>query len=549
MNSLFDEKDFNRLNNRISELVEDGLVSDPKHGLIQIFLSHRLYCEQFEIDEAFTDGGNDCGIDAVHVDNRSDCPVVHLFQSKVHESVRKASNPFKYAAAEKVLRYFNILSDPNADLQSLLNPRLYQKTREIQDIQKTEFPEFKLWIVSNGSQCVEEEIAPFVTALRRQDVEVEEFHLNEFVEYCLNSHSRKSSHTFYARETGVLEFGNSELRSHVGYISAQELYGLVKDLRNERKVDYALFDMNVRGFLGINNSVNQEIFKTAASTQNVHFASFNNGITMVGTQVKVMRTGSPLPKIGVKRLSIVNGAQTCSAIFDAMKDFYPNFEKFEDLSVLFRIFQTDNTELITNIAISTNNQNRIHPRDLRANDKYQMQLERNLAKFGIHYVRKRGAYNTGAQSERSLDALKAGQLILSYVHSEPARAKRDSDSIFTEWYQKIFANADAEKLVEAIEWFDLIEQKRDFIQDEIRIRGIGRVENTFVTYGALHILMLCGMIDPTAKGERRDIVIEQAIEIIARKLVQAGEPAYYSYFRDPKQTSLLSQEVDQPRLL
>ncbi len=545
----FDETDFERLNSRVEELYQDSLVSTPKQGLIQIFLSHRLYCEQFEIDEAFTDGGNDCGIDAIHFDNRSDQPVIHLFQSKVHTSHRKASNAFKYGDAEKVQRFFNVLSDPDADMAKLFNPRLYQKALQIRDLQKTEFPEFKLWIVSNGMPCSGHEIASFVKQMERTEVKVEEFHLSEFIEYCLNSHSRKTSHTFYAREAGVLDFGNSELRSYVGYISAKELYNLVKDLRNERKVDYALFDMNVRGFLGTNNAVNKEILKTAASKENMHFASLNNGITMVGSQVKVMKAGSPLEKVGIKRLSIVNGAQTCSAIFDAMKDYYPNFDSFKDLSVLFRIFQTDNVDLISRIAISTNSQNRIHSRDLRANDRYQLDLERNLAKFGIHYVRKRGVEKLGAEKERSLDALKAGQLLLSFVHFDPARAKRDSDSIFTEWYTRIFADADAERLVNALEWFDLIEQKRAYIQDEIRIRGIGRVENTFVTYGALHILMLCGLIDPSATDERREVVIDQAIEIIAKRLVQAGEPAYYSFFRDPKYATLLKQEVDQPRLL
>ena len=61
--------------------------------------------------------------------------------------------------------------------------------------------------------------------------------------------------------------------------------------------------------------------------------------------------------------------------------------------------------------------------------------------------------------------------------------------------------------------------------------------------------MLCGLIDPDAPEERRIAIIAQAIEIIAKRLVQAGEPACYSFFRDPKYAAALKQEVDQPRLL
>lgn len=545
----FDEGGFNKVNERIQVLFDDKRIAKKSQGLVYLFLSHRLYREEFEIAEAFTDGGNDCGIDAVYVDRRGDFPVVHLFQSKVHDSLRKANNAFKTSAAEKALRFFEILKDRKADLSKLANPNLQQKILEIWDLQDREFPEFKLWIVSNGRPCVSHELAPIQTALRTHEVAVEQFHLNEFVEFCIDAHSQRTNHVFYAREAGVIEYGTSELRSFVGYISASQLYNLIKDLRDERKVDYSMFDMNVRGFLGLDNPVNKEIFKTAASSENTHFASFNNGITIVGTQCKVLRTGTEIPKVGVKRMSIVNGAQTCSAIFDAMKDYYPAFEQFERLSVLFRIFETDDPELITRISISTNNQNRINPRDLRANDDAQRRLEAELANLGVTYLRKRGLHQFGQARGRTLDALRAGQLLLSYKHHDPARAKRDSDSIFTDFYQRIFPSASAEELVDALDWFELIEDQRRFIQDEIRIRGPARTENTFVTYGVFHILMLCSLLGKTTERAHRAEVIEEAIKMIAHQLEEAGNPAYYSFFRDPTQTKILREAARQPKLI
>lgn len=545
----FDPAQFSRLNSRVENLVADKLISHPSQSLVYLFLSHRFYREQFEIEESHTDGGNDCGVDAVYIDRRTEQPVVHLFQSKYFESERKARNAFKSSDAEKIIRFLEVLCDRDADLSKVANARLEQKILEIRDLQDRDFPDFKLWLVSNGQPCVPHELSPIRNALAKHDVSVEEFHLREYVEFCVDAHSTRTSHTFHARDAGVLEFGTSELRSFVGYISARQLYDLLKDIRDERKADYSLFDMNVRGFLGLDNPVNKEIFHTAASSDNRHFASLNNGITIVGTQCKIMRTGTDTPKVGVKRMSIVNGAQTCSAIFDAMKDFYPDFERFDRLSVLFRIFETDDPELIARIAVSTNNQNRINPRDLRANDDAQRRLERELKEHGIVYLRKRGQFATGTHEGRKLDALRAGQLILSYTHHDPARAKRDSDSIFTESYQKIFASASTDELVEALDWFDLIEEKKRFIQDEIRIRGAARTENTFVTYGAFHILMLCSLLGKNATGDHRVKIIEEAIGIICDQLREAGEPAYYSFFRDPKQTERLRSGANQPTLL
>ena len=352
----FNEDDFDRLNERIDRLIASQEVQQRSQALVHIFLSHRFYCEKVVIDESWTDGGNDCGIDAIHIDRRGDEAVIHLIQSKVFESKRKAANPFPYTSAEKTLRFFEILKDRKCNLSKVVNPKLEQKVLEIRDIVNREFPSFKLWLLGNGMPCNQQHLSPCIRALEREDVQVEEFHLDEMVEFCLNSHSSRTNHVFYARDIGVLESGNTELRSVVGYISGLELYKLLRDMRDDRKIDYTLFNMNVRGFLGLNNPVNKEIFKTAASSDNVNFASLNNGITVVGSQCRVNRTASDMPKIGIKRMSIVNGAQTCSAIFDAIKDYYPDMTKFEKLSVLFRVFETEDPDLISRIAVSTNNQ-------------------------------------------------------------------------------------------------------------------------------------------------------------------------------------------------
>lgn len=544
----FDEDSYNRLEGRIKSLLDNGVVRDRKHALIHMFMQHRLYAETEIIRESLTDGGNDCGIDAVYIDRRGDEPVVHLFQSKVFESLRKAQNPFPSSSLEKIPRFMQILNDRKLDLPKIANPRLEQKILEIRDSIDREFPGFKLWIISNGMPMLSEHAKPTIKLLERQSVRTEEFHLEEVVEFCLNRHSSRLNHYFFARDVGVIESGTTGLRSIVGYISGAELYKLLVDLRDERKIDYTLFNMNVRGFLGLDSPINREIFRSATSSENANFSSFNNGITIVGSHCKVVHGGQDGPKVGIKRLSIVNGAQTCSAIFDAMKDFYPNFSGFEKLSVLFRIFETEDPELIGRIALSTNNQNRINARDLRANSEEQVKLEVELRKHNVQYLRKRGVWSHEDEGLDTLDSLKAGQLLLSYVHLEPARAKRDSDSIFTEFYQKVFGAVDVEKLVEAFSWFKLIDHRRSFIEDEIRIRGVRRTENTFVTYGVFHILMLCGLLSGGKRNVDREQVIDKAISVIADKIKEAGEPAYYAYFRDPRQAEALRDAALQPEL-
>ncbi|SMO98105.1 AIPR family protein [Paracoccus laeviglucosivorans] len=545
----FNEEEFNRLNERIDQLLSSQEIQQRSQALIHIFLTHRFYCEKVTIDEVWTDGGNDCGIDAIHIDRRGDEPVIHLLQSKVFDSTRKASNPFPFSSAEKTLRFFEILKDRRCDLKKVVNPKLEQKILEIRDIIAREFPSFKLWLLGNGMPCSTIQIAPCIKSLEREDVQVEEFHLDEIVEFCLNTHSGRVNHVFYARDVGVLESGNSELRSVVGYVSGLELYKLLRDMRDERKIDYTLFNMNVRGFLGLDNPVNKEIFRTAVSGDNINFASLNNGITIVGSQCRVNRTGSDMPKIGIKRMSIVNGAQTCSAIFDAIKDYYPDTSKFEKLSVLFRVFETEDPDLISRIAVSTNNQSRINPRDLRANDDIQRRLERELRSYGISYRRKRGFQPEGLEESKQLDALKAGQILLSYVHHDPVKSKRESDVIFTDLYAKVFGGVDVAQLVEALSWYEIIEERRRIVQDDLRIRGQRRTENTFLTYGAFHVLMLCNLLGPGVAEQERGQIVDQAVKIISDHIIEAGNPAHYAFFRDAKQSEAMRTAAVEPKLL
>lgn len=543
----FNEADFLKLSERIDQLEQDKRISKRSQGLIYLLIVQRFLRESDDFREALVDGGNDCGVDAIFIDHKPDQPIVNIIQSKVYDSAERASKAFKSSALEKISRFFEILKDPNSNLDKIVSPSLKQKILEIRALQREDFPIFKVWLISNGCQCVPHEIGTLAKRFLLADVTVQEFHLTDFVEFCINLHSSRPEHTFHVRESGIIESGDTELYSVVGYISARELYSILQDLRDERKMDYSLFDMNVRSFLGLDSPINKEIFKSAMSKNNSQFSSLNNGITVVGTHVKVMKMGDR-PKIGIKKMSIVNGAQTCSAIFDCMKDQYPDFSRFDKLSILFRLFKTDDPEMIEKIAISTNNQNRIQPRDLRANDNYQLELEKKLAEHGIRYVRKRGSFQNAADERPHLDALRAGQLLLAYVHQDPAAAKKQSDHIFSEWYSRIFSCVDVSQLLRAYALYEKIESRQEFIQDEVRIRGVSRTENTFITYGGFHILALCGVLEKSADAESDDDLINKAIDIIAELLQDMGQPAYYSFFRDSKVMEKMINKCSQPSL-
>ena len=537
------QRDQSLLSDRVNILKKQYSLDDENQALISLFLSHKFMAEEDEINECYTDGGNDLGIDAIYINRDGEDPIIHIIQSKYHSSERKSRNPFKYSELDKISRFFDVLKDVNIDLAKVANFKLREKIFEIRNLWNSDMPEYRIWLVSNGAPPIPHEINPVKARIENNETKVCNFHLIELVDLCIERKRLHETRTFYAREEGIVRFTKFDVTGAFGLISAFQLYELLKDRVDPMKIEPSLFDINVRGFLGLDGTINKNIFKSASSKKNKFFWALNNGITMIAPSGK-MHCQSDRPKIRVKNLNIVNGAQTCSAIFNAMKPHHPDFKPFRELSVQFRLFITDEPELIEKISISTNSQNRINARDLKANDKLQKSIEIQLKKVGIAYIRKRGTLFTDDELI-PLDALKAGQIILSYQLLQPDRAKRESDSIFARDYHKIYNAFEPNKMFRGLTLYNRVLEVRATIEDEMRIKGRQRVENDFVTYGVFHILAVCSILEQSKAKTTDDKLIDQAIAIIGKVLKRKNYPAYYSFFRDPRATEEIVSEPTQ----
>ena len=541
------ENDRRLIDERIEKLVAQNRLHDRKQALVFLFLCRKFLAEDDAIHDSITDGGNDLGIDAVYIDHRGEDPRIHLIQSKYYTSDRKSRAPFKYAELCKISRFFDVLKNRDVSLEQVGNHKIVEKIREIRALQDGDgFPDFRIWLLSNGKPPIDHEIEPVAKRIETSDIKIKHFHLKEIADLCLERKNVHDVRYFYGREDGVTKFDKFGISGAMGLISANELYDLIKDRADHQRVEPTLFDVNVRGFLGFKNYINNEIYKTAASSKNKQFWALNNGITMIATEGRISNT-SDRPKIKVKNLSIVNGVQTCSAVFEAMKEHCPNFEPFRELSIAFRLFISDDPDLVDQISITTNSQNRINFRDLKANDEIQKAIEKDLRAIGIGYIRKRGAI-LHDEALIPLDAMKAGQIILAYQLRQPDRAKRESDHIFTKDYHRIFGKFDAPTMLRALTLFNLIWKYREQIEEDIRIKGSLRVENDFVTYGTFHILTLCAIYEEMGFEGTDDELIEKSTDAIAKTLRARNFPAYYSFFRDPKITADILKIPDQPDL-
>lgn len=206
---------------------------------------------------------------------------------------------------------------------------------------------------------------------------------------------------------------------------------------------------------------------------------------------------------------------------------------------MVKIFETDRADVSKNVAIATNSQARINSRDLHSNDDIQKKIEVIFSSKGLFYERKKNQY-AEKPYELRVDALKLGQIILSYDLEEPDKAKTDSDNIFGGRYKTIFNDSlDANKLFRLVNIFREIEKRRDGARALQRSLTSAPELDKFLSYGQWYMLytikQLCrkdGIYMPAEQNVER--YVDEAQRIVTQVAGDYKTWAYYDMFRSPK---------------
>jgi|GEM_PF-919777 hypothetical protein len=207
-----------------------------------------------------------------------------------------------------------------------------------------------------------------------------------------------------------------------------------------------LFARNIRGFLGHSTAVNEGMVATL-DDEPEHFFYFNNGITMVCDHAE-LRSHRGTDILQVSNPQVINGQQTTRTLAA-----HPKLAA--KASVLVKVIQIPRDEneqdgfdtLVSSIVAGTNWQNAIRPSDLMANDRCQIELERNLRKVGFMYLRKRQTKSEmrvfgGGKQYHIVKKEELAQAVAG-CENDPVVARSGRERLFEdELYANIFPNSD-----------------------------------------------------------------------------------------------------------
>jgi hypothetical protein len=485
--------------------------------------------------EDIVDADQDKQIDIIHIDENENTNSAHIYILQV-----KNESGFKSKVVSQLKNGLSwIFSVPKNEYEKLDNFSFVNKITEVRDVRlKYDIQSIRVTVyyVTNGNAL---DLSPEYLQEKRtlesiyKNSGFKEFEFKELGAFELFDHLKTSEQAkrkidaklqivYDVNKPSIINYSTGETKAMICTTKAKDLAELAciepKD---------AIFDMNVRSFYGIEgNLVNSDIYSTCTkATDSSLFWFLNNGVTMVCDHF-IFASDPDYHFVDLKNVQIVNGCQTTVTLREA----YSKGELKENVNILLRIYETSNSSLTNRITLTTNNQNKIVGRDLKANDMIQADFQKVMFdRFGYYYERKNKEYTT-LPSDKKIKIIpndKAGQAFLAIVGKKPSIARGFLGKIWGEYYDQIFKQASVEDLLLTYLIYTYCNNKSKKINKD---KNTSKDDKEIATYGAFHIARVIGFLlvhDRWGNREKNALVpIIKSIEKDPEFLTKFYTPAF-----------------------
>src|SRR6266487_2733219 len=384
-----------------------------------------LFCERYPAAENNPEEciirGDDAGVDIFFESKETE--EIYILQCK-HPKIA-ASDPIPEDEVKSFFTNYRLLSDKQYLLKrQTKNPKIEELAQEFDYWQKKGFLIHFIYISSGtAGPKIDALVEKFAKDNQTSNVEFGVWDLAELKDEFI---SIKSIEEKYPEEwaitlaQGHFMVPDGELENLSFVVPGTVLQQLARDHKD------SLFNWNIRRFLGRKGEVNAGLRETLEKEP--HFFYYNNGISCL---CESFSFDPKTRKLRVKKLQVVNGAQTVGAIKHGDADAVAK------ALVLVKLTAVKHAHRETGLAaalIKTNNtQNTLRAPDFRSNDKIQIWLEqkfRNTKSRGemlqITYGRKR-PYPRSTSSQTLLKLQDLGKIRYAWNYdpripiAEPAR--------------------------------------------------------------------------------------------------------------------------------
>ncbi len=398
----------------------------------------------------FDDNFDDCGVDAVYINEESN--TINLFNFKYREKFKVGQQSIN----ETILTTKFINALVNEDTSSLRGKTKIQADLILEKlVESNDVWKLILFVISNEDFKLVKD-SNLIQLEKVYGLEIIPKGLNEIVEF-ISLRPEPIDAELMVDNDAIMSFTESSLSSSKSYILRLPINELIRitcnnaDLRNKYNVeditelkntelDFSILFDNVRGLV-LKSRFNKNISETLKN-ESSKFFMYNNGLTITANDITAKPVNANKKvRLTIKSIQVLNGGQTLRTIHSFNSQDDKNIEDYlSNGEILVRIFKTSTDENLNNrIAEFTNSQNSISNIDLKSLRAEQLQLEQYLDDFNIIYSRKSG--DTGLEENKNYEHIismeKFGQILYS-LKGFPEKATNQKKQIFDKYYDEVF---------------------------------------------------------------------------------------------------------------
>lgn len=369
-----------------------------------LYLPRRFKCTAEELLPQVAFGNNDYGIDAYYIDRVG--RNLYLYQFKWSENPLLFSDSFERLATAGMQRIFG-----SSPVDSQKNEVLRSLRADLEEARAL-IERVYIHFVFKGD--VEKAEASHGLADRKENLENKAHFVENFfgrpvplaVEYIAdrrtgNRLQHGDSYTAWFGDHAKFEIPGTSTRMHIGFLRLVDLHDMF------RAIGPKFFDRNIRAGLSPDNPPNLKIREALTNIvlKEVelpeHFTLNHNGVTLAAERLDFAEG-----QVTFKVPRLLNGAQTVTSIARFLEDNHDHpalksgKERLSRVQVLAKIVVDDPFgALVTKVTISNNQQNPVHPWNLRANDRIQCDLQDRFVQAGLLYDRRENASKSLSEDE------------------------------------------------------------------------------------------------------------------------------------------------------
>ncbi|MBF0235509.1 MAG: AIPR family protein [Desulfamplus sp.] len=445
-------------------------------AFVLLCMSNCLDISLEESVDLLTEGGNDAGVDGLHVGEVDDGEfLVTIFQGKYKINKLDGNANFPENGVEKAVNTVQILFDPSKEVE--LNPHIKPKVEDIRSMVLDGYiPDVRVILCNNGAKW-NDQAQRWIDRSNLPEKQMQWIHFNHDSIVDILRKTKSVDDTLHLVGKAVFEDFNYR-RVVIGKVLVSEIAELFN-----RHHDM-LLQRNIRRYLGLHeNRVNTAIHSTLANAdRRENFYFFNNGITMICKNFRHNALQGENFQLKLENMQIINGGQTCKTIQQTLNN--PNlFSDYQNTYVMVRVYELseDDQSFVTDITYATNSQNPVDLRDLHSNDDLQKQLEIGITDLGYSYKRQR---EQGAIGSGTITSSIVAEAVLAIWREKPHQAKFRRKEHFGKLYEEIFEDLNATQAILATLIFRQVENERK--------RPSQDNPPDFLPYASHYIAMLVG---------------------------------------------------------